>query len=119
MKEFALVIEDDKDLSYIFASALEEAGYEVEAILDGRVAQRRLNETEPHVVILDMHLPSVSGADLLAQIQADLRLKQTVIVIITADARLGETLTDVADYVFIKPIAFTQLRDLTIRLHRT
>jgi hypothetical protein len=36
----------------------------------------------------------------------------------TADARMGEALTDHADFVLIKPITFSQLRDLTARLHR-
>lgn len=119
MKEFALVIEDDEDLSDIFAKALEEANYEVEAILDGLTARQRLEETKPHVVILDMHLPGLSGADLFAQIRGDPRLKDTLIVIATADARMGEAFNDVADFVLIKPIAFTQLRDLTARLHKT
>ena len=39
-------------------------------------------------------------------------------VIATADARMGEAFTDIADFVLIKPITFTQLRDLTARLHK-
>jgi CheY-like chemotaxis protein len=60
----------------------------------------------------------VSGEDILKQIRSDERLEHTVIVIATADARLGEAYTDIADFVLIKPITFTQLRDLTARLHR-
>jgi CheY-like chemotaxis protein len=118
MSELALVIEDDEDLATIFSEALQTADYKVETIRDGLIAQTRLLEVEPHVVILDMHLPGVSGADLLTQIRSDKRLKHTVVVIATADARMGEAFTDTADFVLIKPIAFTQLRDLTVRLHR-
>ncbi|MBI4730579.1 MAG: response regulator [Chloroflexi bacterium] len=118
MKELAFIIEDDKDLSYIFASALEQANYEVEAILDGLAAKKRLEETTPHMVILDMHLPSISGADLLTQIRKDARFTDTSVIIITADARMGEAFTDAADFVLVKPIAFTQLRDLAARLHK-
>lgn len=118
MSELAFVIEDDEDLAFIFTEALQTADYEVETIRDGSLAQTRLAEMEPHVVILDMHLPHVSGADLLTQIRADKRLKHTVVILATADARMGEALTDIADFVLIKPITFTQLRDLTVRLHR-
>jgi DNA-binding response OmpR family regulator len=38
-KNFALVIEDDADLSDIFSKALQTAGFEVESIRDGRVAE--------------------------------------------------------------------------------
>ena len=40
----AFVIEDDEDLSTIFADALETVGYEVEQIKDGLIAQQRLKE---------------------------------------------------------------------------
>lgn len=118
MSELAFVIEDDEDLATIFSEALQTAGYQVESIRDGLLAQARLAELEPHLVILDMHLPGISGADLLTQIRADKRLAGTVVVIATADARMGEAFTDVADFVLIKPITFTQLRDLTARLHK-
>jgi hypothetical protein len=39
------------------------------------------------------------------------------VVIATADAQMGENLRGEADLVLIKPITFTQLRDLTFRLH--
>jgi chemosensory pili system protein ChpA (sensor histidine kinase/response regulator) len=118
MNELAMVIEDDEDLATIFSEALQAAQYEVETIRDGMVAQNRLKESAPAVIILDMHLPSVDGAELISQIRADPRLVKTIVVIATADARMGETYTEIADFVLIKPIAFTQLRDLTIRLHK-
>ena len=117
MNDTGFVVEDDEDLALIFTEALQKANYQVETIRDGLSAQRRLLQIIPHIVVLDMHIPIVSGADILKQIRSDDRLKQTVIVIATADARLGEAYTDVADFVLIKPITFTQLRDLTARLH--
>ena len=117
MNDMGFVVEDDEDLALIFTEALQKANYQVETIRDGLSAQRRLLQIIPHIVVLDMHIPIVSGADILKQIRSDDRLKQTVIVIATADARLGEAYTDVADFVLIKPITFTQLRDLTARLH--
>jgi CheY-like chemotaxis protein len=118
MSELAIIVEDDEDLATIFTEALQSADYQVETLRDGLLAQKRITQIEPHVVVLDMHLPMVSGGDLLKQIRADERLKDTLIVIATADARMGEAFTDVADFVLIKPITFSQLRDLTIRLHR-
>jgi len=118
MNELALIIEDDEDLANIFAEALRGVGFKVEIIADGKVAQERLynNEAAPFLVLLDMHLPRVSGADLLADMKKDERFNDTTIIITTADARMGETYGDQVDFVLIKPISFVQLRDLTSRL---
>ena len=43
-------------------------------------------------------------------------LAKTMVIITTADARMGETYGDHGDFVMIKPISFVQLRDLTSRL---
>ena len=67
----AFIIEDDQDLSTIFADALESVGYQVEQIKDGLQAQQRLKEEVPYVILLDMHLPHISGADLFAQAESE------------------------------------------------
>lgn len=118
MGELALIIEDDEDLANIFAEALRGVGFEVEHVVDGRVGQQRLkHDPPPYLILLDMHLPHISGADLLTNIiRKDERLANTIVIITTADARMGEAYTEQADFVMIKPISFVQLRDLTSRL---
>jgi len=118
MSILALIIEDDEDLANIFAEALRGIGFEVEHVADGKVAQERLkNGTPPFLVLLDMHLPHVSGGDLLTNIiKKEEHLAKTVVIITTADARMGETYGEMVDFVLVKPISFVQLRDLTSRL---
>jgi len=115
-KNFALIIEDNADLSEIFSRALQTAGFEVETILDGKTAETRLKETIPNVIVLDMHLPLVDGTTLLKQIQADERLSKTRIIIATADSALAEFYRDMATIVMVKPITFSSLRDISARL---
>jgi two-component system, cell cycle response regulator DivK len=115
-KNLALVIEDDTDLSEIFSQALQAAGFEVETIQDGTTAQERLKETIPNVIVLDMHLPHVDGATLLKQIRADERLSKARIIIATADSAQAEFYRSMATIVMIKPITFSQLRDISTRL---
>jgi DNA-binding response OmpR family regulator len=112
----ALVIEDDPDISVIFASALQSAGFETEIIHDGGKALARLAEVAPSLVILDLHLPHLSGANALRQIQADRRLLNTRVVVCTADRAIADELRNKADMVIVKPVTFSQLRDLAIRL---
>lgn len=118
MTTLALIIEDDEDLSDIFAEALRGIGYQVEQITDGKTAAERLKqENVPFIILLDMHLPHISGGDLLTDIiKQDERYNNTTVIITTADARMGEMYRDQVDFVLVKPISFVQLRDLTSRL---
>jgi DNA-binding response OmpR family regulator len=115
-KNFALVIEDDQDLSEIFTKALQTAGFEVEPIRDGAIAQKRLKETSPLVIVLDLHLPHVDGGTLLNEIHANEALDHASIIITTADNVLAEMYRDKATIVMVKPISFSQLRDISARL---
>lgn len=114
--QFALIIEDDYDASFIFAEALQAAGFETEIIRSGDTALARLAVATPDVVVLDLHLPRAAGTDILRQIRADVRLAGTRVIVATADPRMAETLEDEADLILIKPISFSQLRDLSARL---
>ena len=117
MSTLALIVEDDEDLASIFAEALRGVGFEVEHVADGKAAQERFKiGPVPYLILLDMHLPHVSGAELLTDLKKDERFTKTITIITTADARMGESYSEMADFVMIKPISFVQLRDLTSRL---
>ena len=116
-KPISLIVEDDEDLSIIFHEALSAAGYQTEIIRNGQDALDRLRNVTPDVVILDMHLPQVTGAVILKFIRSEKRMSFTNVVVTTADAIMGEQMRDTADFVLIKPISFGQLRDLTSRLN--
>ncbi len=115
-KPQALVIEDDENLSTIFYQALHMAGYETEVIRDGQLALERLQGDPPQLIALDLHLPRVSGEEILEALRADPRYDRCRVIVTTADARLGEYLESKVDLLLIKPIRFSQLRDLADRL---
>jgi DNA-binding response OmpR family regulator len=115
-KALALIIEDDIKLADIFSIALREE-FEVEVAQDGNTALARLAELIPALVVLDLHLPHVSGEKILQQIRLDGRLVQTQVIVATADARTAEYLQTEVDLVLLKPISINQLRDLALRLH--
>lgn len=114
--QLAMIIEDNEDLAIIFAEALRAAGFETETIEDGQKAMEQLDASVPAIVILDLHLPQVSGERLLKRIRKDHRFADTRVIIATADPRLADMLKDEADLVLLKPISFGQLRDLAARL---
>ncbi len=114
-KPLAYIVEDYRDTVIIFQGALELAGYEVEAAYDGAVAQKRLTEIVPDLIVLDLHIPNVSGDIILQHIRADERLKKTRVFLATADANMAAQLRDDAELVLLKPIGFSQLKELAER----
>jgi DNA-binding response OmpR family regulator len=115
-EQFAMIIEDNEDLAIIFAEALQAAGFETDIIQDGETAVAQLETSIPRIIILDLHLPHVSGEEILKGIRSDQRFDDTRVIIATADPRMADMLKDEADLVLLKPISFGQLRDLAARL---
>ena len=114
-KPLALIVEDDKKLADIFSITLQ-TDFEIEVIADGRTAVSRLAEVVPALVVLDVHLPHVSGLDILQQIRADERLAKTRVIMATADGLRGVDVKGMADLVLLKPISPMQLHNLAMRL---
>ena len=115
-KPLALIIEDDEKLADIFSLGLQGIGFETEVARDGMAALTRLETIVPLMVMLDLHLPGISGQEILKQIRANNRLSDTRVVLATADALMAESLRNEADLVLLKPISITQLRSLAKRL---
>ena len=114
---FALIIEDNADIAFIAGEALKESGYQAEIIGTGQEAQARLAFETPDLILLDLHLPFLDGEVILRQIKNNARLLKTKVIVSTGDPRAAQALQDEADFVFIKPISYEQLRDLAARLN--
>ena len=115
-KPFALIIEDDVELSDIFSVVLRASGMETEIVLDGDYALPRIKATMPDVVVLDMHLPHVSGREILTEVRANPALRGLRVVIVTADALLARECEAQVDLTLLKPVSFNQLSSITSRL---
>ena len=59
-----LLVEDDPDVRAVLRDALEEAGHQVDAVVDGAVAMQRLGAAVFDLVITDLRLPKVDGLTL-------------------------------------------------------
>lgn len=114
----ALIIEDNSELNSLYSEALKESGFITEGILDGQQAKLRLQVIEPALVLLDLHLPHVSGGDLLTQIRQEPRLKACIVIVASADGTWTGVLGEQADYVMNKPVSYIQLRDLGLRIYQ-
>jgi two-component system alkaline phosphatase synthesis response regulator PhoP len=111
-----LVIEDNFDIAEVFRMAFQKAGYQVEVARDGQRALDLLAEIEPDVIVLDLRLPYVSGPEVLRYIHQETRLVNTYIIVTSADPRLAASFHDQANMVLIKPVTYSQLRDVVASL---
>jgi len=115
IKHSALIIEDDPALNEIMAITLR-ADFEIETCTDGKSGLARLNETTPHIVVLDLNLPGASGREILTAIRSNERFAKTRVILTTADERQAETMTEEVDIVLLKPVSPVQLKELALRL---
>ncbi len=116
-KPLALIVEDQSDIGDIFSHALRAAGFQTELIESGSKALAWLATQTPDIIILDIRLPHVSGVEILRQIRADPRLAKTSVIVTTAHPESVDLLQEKADVVLIKPVSFSQLRDMAKRLY--
>lgn len=116
MKPQAVIIEDNAILSNMFARALQDIHYETRILADGCEAMNWLSNAAPSLILLDLHLPNVSGKEILNVIYDDPRFANTYLVLVTADARMGGDLQDKADFLLNKPVDIFQLQRLAQRL---
>jgi len=113
----ALILEDDPKLSELYDTVLKSCQYETKIIESGRDAQKSLETLVPTLILLDIHLPYVSGTDLLKQIKADKRFKETTTIVMTADLYTAKELQGEVENVLLKTQGITHLRDIATRLH--
>ena len=118
-RPFALLIEDDRDVSALFRHVLDLAGYDSESILDGKEAMDRLATLTPDVVLLDLQLPNMSGVEILKRMRADERMKTIPVVVITAYAYYANSLPVKPDLFLLKPVDIHDLSSLIQKLRAT
>ena len=115
-KPFALIIEDERDIVALFRHVLDLAGYHTEIVLDGKAAMDYLSRATPDIVLLDLGLPHLSGAEILVRMNADERLKKIPVVVITAFPHIAEALPVTPQLILIKPVNIEQMSSLIQRI---
>lgn len=80
-----LIVDDDKDLSYIIAEMLESYGYAVTKAESGDEALSLLSENTFHLILLDINLPDSTGFELCKELR-----RVSAVPVIFASARTSE-----------------------------
>jgi len=89
-----LLVEDEDFLRRIFKLRLTAEGYDVTDVDSGEAAWEALKESVPHLIILDLYLPQMSGFEFLERLKANLELSHVAVLILSglgqdADIRKG------------------------------
>ncbi len=100
-----LVVEDDLGTRTGLATVLREEGYEVDEAPDGLVAWSMVRESPPDLVLTDLEMPNLGGAELIVRIRA--HYPHIPIIVLSAEDPLDAGRRCVglnADRFFSKPI---------------
>ena len=86
-----LVVEDDADIRSALCCILADEGYAVSGAADGREALELLRGgPHPHVILLDLMMPVMAGADFRAAQLADPSLSPIPVIVLTADGHIQD-----------------------------
>lgn len=75
-----LVVDDDRDAARSLADVFKIMGHQARAVTDPREAIRTAKQFHPHLAILDLAMPHVSGYELAKMFRGDVDLKQVCLV---------------------------------------
>ena len=77
-----LVAEDDRDTALTLMMILRDEGHDARAVHSGRTVMAAILDFDPDVVILDLHLPDISGWQIAGTIRSR-RAKPPLLIAIT------------------------------------
>ncbi|MDE5906337.1 MAG: response regulator transcription factor, partial [Alistipes sp.] len=102
-----LLVDDEPDILEFIRYNLLKEGYEVYTAPDGARALEAAIRHRPHLILLDRMMPVMDGAETCRAIRRDPRLRETIVVFLSALGEEEQQLTGFgagADDYLVKPI---------------
>ncbi|WP_342359752.1 phosphate regulon transcriptional regulator PhoB [Terrarubrum flagellatum] len=107
-----LIVEDEPALVTLLTYNLESEGFQVETESDGEIAEARLRDDPPDLLILDWMLPGLSGIEMCRRLRLRDSTRTLPIIMLTARGEESERIrglkTGADDYV-VKPFSVPEL----------
>jgi DNA-binding response OmpR family regulator len=79
-----VIIEDEPDVANLLARRFAGEGFRVATASDGRAGLHAVHMYHPHLVILDLLLPIMSGWDVCQSLKANLATQDIPVIILSA-----------------------------------
>ena len=109
-QKLIVVVEDNRDINDLLSLILEEEGYRVISVTDGRKALDAARQHTPDLITLDLALPGKDGWALARELQEDPATENIPILVISAYTReLDAPLRRRVARVISKPFYITQV----------
>jgi DNA-binding NtrC family response regulator len=110
-----LVIDDDPGVLPIVDRFARQLGFDVQYFSSGQDALDRLSDLHPHVALVDLQMPELSGIDVLKAVRAE--EPDCEVILMTGNASVDTAIEAVKagalDYLS-KPFDFDRLRELLV-----
>jgi CheY-like chemotaxis protein len=108
---WVLVVDDDRDIRDVMVMILDLEGYRAVGASDGMDALDQIRTRgRPDVVLLDLRMPHMNGAELAAALRGDPQLAPAPIVILSGDTNAPEVADALgAQGMLKKPIELREL----------
>ena len=103
-----VIIEDDKDIRELLSYNISSLGYQVHSFSNGESGLKHLRNNKSNLLLLDLMLPGISGYDICRIIKSDPKLKDLLIIMLTAkgsEADIVKGLELGADDYIVKPFS--------------
>lgn len=113
MKQKILVVDDEDRNRRLMEALLVPLGYEVILAVDGEEALRKVQETPPDVILLDVMMPRINGFDVARKLKENEETRIIPIVMVTALQDLETRIRALeagADDFLSKPVDKTELQ---------
>ena len=101
-----LIVDDDENTREMLRVMLS-AQFEVRVVSSGDDAIKSVERHRPHVVLMDLGMPRMNGAEAIRRIKADPSTRNTAIIVLTGDTRPGHlevARAAGADSIMLKPV---------------
>jgi DNA-binding response OmpR family regulator len=103
-----LVVDDDTAALEAFEAMLTTRGYVVRVARDGAAGFAAIAECVPSAVVLDLHLPTISGLEVLRRLRADGVNDRLPVTLVTGDYLIEDRVSDeiaaLGAKLFFKPL---------------
>lgn len=83
----AVVVEDNHDLRFMYQLKLEREGFTVASATNGHEALQVIERFRPHIILLDLMLPIMSGTEMLARLRTNEWASNIRVVVLTNISR--------------------------------
>ena len=111
MSKVILIAEDDELNRKLFCDLLEFRGYQTLQSSDGMGALRMVREHRPHLILMNIKLPDISGLEVTSRIKQDEALRHIPVIAVTGFAMDGDAekiLASGCDAYMTKPIIVSE-----------